>query len=1169
MRGAICLKIGPLALEIVIALLALHLCVAGPPAFAQSAGTGAIAGTVTDPSGSVVPDAQITVTNEATGIKLTVRSQGSGGYTAPLLLPGAYKVEAFKTGFVVWVATGVTVNVTETAGLNIRLTVGSTAQTVTVQAEPNVLQTESGSLGRVTSGGMVQALPLVTRNYTQIIALNPAVSSEVTNAGAVGRGGSQLSLSVAGSSDLDNNFQMNGANVNDVQEQNNGVTFSGGVPIPNPDTIQEFKVQTAAYDAAYGRSGGANVNVVTKGGTNDFHGTLFEYLRNTALDANDFFRNQLGQPKGQLKQNQFGFTFGGPIKKNKLTFFTSYQGTRQINGVANSCSTNFREPALTDSNRTAAGLGALLGGQVGFNGSGGGKNVVAADGSDISPQAIAFLNLKLPSGQFLVPSAQVVVPGAARPIAGEVSISDPCTFNEDQYMANVDWNQSDKSRWQERFFFVNSHELSTINNTFVGSAPSIPGFATSNPNHFRNFSLANEHVFTPQLLNQFVIGYNRILSGNVQATPFTWGQIGVTAPEGPYVYDNTLPTLSITGNFGAGGEGETVTFVQNQYSLQDNLSWVKGRHTLRIGGGAERDDILMERFHITGGLVFPTFADFLLGESGAQNGTGISNVTNSRDAPGDKDRSLRIYNAGLYLQDDFKVTERLMVNAGLRFERLGDAAEEDGHSNNFDFSLANPNPPASGTLQGFVVAGNFPGGAAALPAGVAIVSGSKIAYAGSGQNSFDPRLGFSWMIPGSNRFVLRGGYGMFHQAVSGGPTTGLVSLPPWAVVRQSINSPALTFANPFPAGLPTFPSFASGIYSPTTSLSGYSLAADLRPPTIQHYSLSLQSQLARDMVFEVGYLGSRGTHLLITTTPNQALLASSSNPVRGLTTNTIANIRQRLPVEGFGPSSFTEVESTGQSWYNALEASLSKRYSHGLQFLASFTWARDLVTAINGVSGGAYGGALVGNQLDVSHDYGPDSFIRPLRFVLSGTYRIPAPGGQSLWMKSALGGWQLAGVLTLQNGQRLSVTNTPSTNVLGITSDFAELSPNCTLGMIEQSGAVASKLTDYINKSCFGNVNAPLPIVGADGKATGFGNTGPGILYGPGQANLDMSLGKMFPVRWPNDTANVEFRAEAFNAFNTPQFANPVTAVNSATFGQILNTATAPRIIQLALKLNF
>ena len=359
------------------------LCMIWPsiPATAQTAGTGALAGAVTDQSGAAVAEAKITATNEGTGESRQVVSQASGNFVVPLLRPGVYRVEFSKPGFKAAVKPGLVINITETARLDIELEV------VTVNTEAQLLQTESSALGRVTDRTLVSNLPLVTRNYTQIVALSPGIAGNVTNASDLGRGNggtSQGSFRAHGAGGADNNFQMNGVQVNDLQASS---TTSGGVAIPNPDAIQEFKVQTGLYDATYGRNAGANVNVVTRSGGNQLHGGIFEYFRNNALNANEFFRNRAGQARGVLKQNQFGFTLGGPLQKDKLLFFVSYQGTRQVNGIGSGGTTSFFSPAFTG-DRSRAALGAMFGGQAGANGG----TAVAADGSNISPQALALLN---------------------------------------------------------------------------------------------------------------------------------------------------------------------------------------------------------------------------------------------------------------------------------------------------------------------------------------------------------------------------------------------------------------------------------------------------------------------------------------------------------------------------------------------------------------------------------------------------------------------------------------------------------------------------------------------------------------------------------------------------------------------------------------------------------
>ena len=271
-----------------------------------------------------------------------------------------------------------------------------------------------------------------------------------------------------------------------------------------------------------------------------------------------------------------------------------------------------------------------------------------------------------------------------------------------------------------------------------------------------------------------------------------------------------------------------------------------------------------------------------------------------------------------------------------------------------------------------------------------------------------------------------------------------------------------------------------------------------------------------------------------------------------------------MPFQGFSAPSFTVLENAGASWYNALNASLERRFSHGLQFLASYTYAR-LLSTDSFASSGANGGNATGDQNNPRQRYGPDSFVRDQRFVLSGVYNLPGPANRGAFLHQIFGGWQLASVVTIQSGNRLTITATNAANVFGITSDRAQIAPNCTYSQLVNSGPLKSHLTSYFNKSCF----TTAPIVGDDKKATTFGNSGIGIVRGPGQANFDISIGKQFPIRWPAERGRLEFRSEFFNAFNHPQFSNPSTSSTSATFGQITGTSVSPRVIQFGLKFGF
>ena len=417
-----------------------------PTGRAQTSMTGLLRGVVTDPSSRVVSSAEVRVTNERTNEVRTVKTGADGVYTVPLLPPGTYRVDIDAKGFGRTIVSSVVIAVTETNVENVTVKVSSALTAVEVKGTPPVVETSTNALGDVVTTEQVEALPLVNRNFTQIMTLSAGVIASVTDAAELGRGsGGQIPTTegqgqnVNGARASDINFRMDGVDVNDYDA-------SGfGVPIPNPDTIQEFKVQTGMYDAEYGRDAGANVTLVTKTGSNAFHGNVFEFWRNDVLNANDFFLKQNGVPRPELKQNQFGGTIGGPVIKDKLLFFGSYQGTRQINGVSGR--QTFFSP-LTTNDRSAASIGALFAGQQGLQyifGPPGFGPAIAADGSNINPVALNLLQLKLPNGQYLFPTAN--------PANDLVSLSVPASFNENQYMGNFDFLQSPKNTIQGRLFY--------------------------------------------------------------------------------------------------------------------------------------------------------------------------------------------------------------------------------------------------------------------------------------------------------------------------------------------------------------------------------------------------------------------------------------------------------------------------------------------------------------------------------------------------------------------------------------------------------------------------------------------------------------------------------------------------------------------------------------------
>jgi Carboxypeptidase regulatory-like domain/TonB dependent receptor len=1111
-----------------------------PVVLAQTADTGALAGTITDPSGGAVPDAAIKVVNVATGDTHDFASQSNGGYLAPLLLPGTYRMEVSKTGFKTAVLNGIAVSVTETGTTNVRLQVGEMSQSVTVNAQADILQTTSPALGHVTDERTIENLPLVTRNYTQILGLSPGVSADVNDAAALGSG--TALFSAHGEVQTDNNFQMNGLGANDL--------FSGAlqVPIPNPDSIQEFKVQTGQYDAAFGRNAGANVNVVTKGGGNQFHGTAFEFFRNEDLNANNYFLNQAGLPRGVLKQNQFGGTIGGPVLKDKLFFFGSYQGTRQRNGLDPTClGAFFTPPQITSSasSRTATALGAAFAGQPGMLGP-----EVLPDGSNISSQAIALLNTTVGGGGFLIPAPQNA--------DGSSSISTACPYSENQFMTNGDYIQSDKSKWSARFFWANSDTANNFTTNAGTGGGNVPGFPTAIANQYRFASLSNSYVISPNLVNQVVVGYGRtVLSEGAQQPivtapggttgPLTLGALGISAPPN----DDIHPSIAVLGGFAIGGNGQGFNIYQNNYSFQDSLSYVYGRQTFHFGGGLSKQQVNFTNFTFPGLIVFANMPDFLTG-----------NPVLVADLQGLVNRAWRATNGNLYAQDDIQVTSRLTINLGVRYDREGDIGDALGRSSNINPNLLNPNPPGGGSLQGVVVASNYKG---PVPFGVTYAANSA-AINGDGQNRVGPRIGYAYKLPWTDRFVLRGGYGMYFARSTGQLFLQLIAVPPFSDFRVEEPPPAgTTFASPF-LPVPTFPNFSPLAYSPTTSLAPQIFSPSYQPSVIQEYSTSLQTELARNLVLEIGYDGVRGTKLAEERAFNQALDATVT-PIRGQTTNTLANLPERIPFQGFSTDA-TELQTEGALWYNALEVSLNKRFSHGLQFLVAYTWARSLTDASGYSSATAQGANLVGNQNDPASRYGPDTFVRPQRLVISYVYDFPKPANEFSLRGRALSGWGVSGVTTIQSGEPLILTIADVNNAFGITGeglnpDPAQIAAGCSNSQLVTPGSVQSKLTGYFNTACF----TTPPIISADG-ATAFGNAKPGIASGPDQVNFDFAIIKRTPLG-SSEARNLEFRSEFFNLFNHPQFGNPQTLSGMSTFGVINTTVVSPRVIQFALKLNF
>ena len=1160
---------------------------------AQTGATGAITGAVADPTGAMVVGAQVKVTNVATGDTRTAQTNDHGLYVVSLLPPGQYKLEVTKQGFKVALSPSVTVIVAETTALNIRMETGAVTETVTVASSNEQLQTESSELGRVTDTAMLENLPLVTRNFTQIIGLNPGVAQAANNAGAVGRGSGSSdaepgggSLMSQGAASTDNHFEMNGITINDIQGSD---IYSAGIPAPNPDTIQEFKVQTALYDATSGRNAGADVDVITKSGTNDYHATMFEYFRNEDLNGNDWFAKESGHPRPILRQNQYGFTAGGPLSRNnkKILLFGSWQGTKQLNSQDPECHKLTEVPPLTN-DRTYTGLGKTFGGDEGYLYADlypyqvyygiTDTQIINSDGSNISPQAYNLLNTKLSNGQYLIPTPTTIdtslVGGQYNDIAGSVFLDPPGFFNENQWMVNADYLQSDRNKISARYFGANSNQMWSM-------LYSTSGFPLYQPERFDIGSVADTFILSPNMVNQFVVGLHRSVSNQTYGNGFTFDSLGMSGgtntagaivPGGLPAEDNDYPNIWV---FDAGFETGTTSalyFLQDEYTANDMLSWTKGRHQFTFGGGYTfgRDD--MAKFAFEAYMLPLTWADLLMGQSNVE-GIGWSNIYEDFEGIGNLTRDWRYRQGNAFIQDDLKITQRLTLNLGFRYDFIGNMAAAASGGNgggNVDVAALDPQPSAAGSLNGLMVTPNYSLGA--LPAGV-IRAGNNSALNDQGENTINPRVGFAWMLPGSDRFVLRGGIGMYHSTTKGQMNLQLCNEQPtgaWVVLIGADNG-ASSNAAPFPIA-PAFPTWVP--YSASTEDTMDSLNLTWRPPTTYHYSLGLESKIPGGAVLDVAYAGARDLHLVFDPSINTAPLASPESPINyygtSITTNTAENVNFRKPYQGWGTSTSYNDTTSLEAWYSSLQASLSQKFRHSLQYQASFTWAR-LLSPVPGFTLGTNGIGPIGDQNATrAHEsgYGPDTYIRPLRFVFSGIYNLPSPAQSHRLLADTLGGWSLATSTLIQDGQQASITYNNTASAYGEPPDRASYAPGCNKNHVSTAGSISHRVNNYINEDCF---TAPAYIVDSGGTedARGYGDTPSGILREPDQSTVDISLGKSLQVHWPKEGANVQLRLDFFNALNHPNFAVPDSEYGDAKFGRITDTSTNPRVIQFSLKYAF
>lgn len=1232
-------------------ILAVALTVLGPSwsLLAQTAATGALTGTVTDSTGAVVVNATITATSIDTSQVRTATTGGDGSYKIPLLPPGMYRVKFEAPGFKTADILSATISVTETDVLNQSLEVGAQAQQVTVEAEVEAVQTATSTVGTVITS--VAELPLATRNYTDLLALSAGANATIVNAAsALGKGNE--ATSVNGASNTDNNYQMDGAPISNfatagtIAETGAFAAFG----IPNPDAIEEFKIQTSTYDASYGRNSGGNVNVVTKSGTNEFHGTAFEFFRNTDLNANDFFYKSAelasGKPNVQpvVNQNQFGGVFGGPVKKDKLFFFVSYQETRQKNGLATQGSSPFTLPYITPASiapdrNSAAFLNDMLAHYCGASGNLGGIQIKAPSGgcnstspfsgaysagvatASISPQSLAILQLKLPSGQYYIPSP---ITGSSQVICNPTPTSSstgpqysctssiPAVYAEHQGLGNWDYVINKDNTLSGRYFVAN--EPTTVPFPISGSLPG-EGAQSLFVNHDAVLKLTS--ILTSNVVNEARVSYQRNIAHESTTGTMTSTGVGITPISSAF---DLLPQMTV-GSFSIGTPTKYgVLNLADQFEYADQVSWTKGKHSLRFGAETERYLQVYDFPNLSiGDLTYSTFQDFLISLPGCTPGDALCSTThptttvdlngNAVQNNGTANSNFSVagfntrylatpsgYLAGLYgdykltdydafVQDDFKVSSGLTLNIGLRWEYDGLTTEDAGKNTSVYPSrvLSVPYPlvttactaavfqstgcPGS-SFAGYVVPANYrTPPLPPLPAGVFQSSHNILPENNPAKDQFAPRFGLAWQpLSKNDKWVVRAGAGYFYSRVPGDQFADVaIGNIPYSYSFPSVYNDDL--ANPYG---PTTPGWqprwvtASGVNS---NISQSSIAQNFATPLVYEWNLNTQYELAPSWVLELGYVGSRGIHQWHSEDVNPALLVGPGNPAptSGTTALLTSNTALRVPYAGFA-TTWTLQSTAFDFKYNSAQATLRKQMSHGFNFQAAYTWSRAFLSQQVGNPN-----ASLAENVPVITEYSLNPNYHPQRFSLNYNWNLPFgnPGG---FEGKLVTGWTVSGVTIIQDGTPLTITDSRLGTIFGpaVTSN-AQFTSGFGNANVASAGSLYDRVTsgNYFNSAAFTN----LPVGGPGGiygNGRGYGNSGLGIILGPPQNNFDITVAKVTNVGGIREGATLEFRTDFLNAFNHTQFSNPAsTVVTNGSFGKILSASVNPRLVQFALKYQF
>lgn len=1116
-------------------------------AYAQVAGA-TLTGTVKDSSGAVIPNAQVAITDVATGVTRSLSPGGAGLYTAPNLLPGTYEIRVTATGFSTQVQKGITLTVGAQQVLDFTMQVGQVSQTLEVTTEAPTVELTSSTLSATVNSTTVRELPLNGRSWTDLAILQPGVVSAQTHAAVdVNRGyGSQLSIS--GARPQQNNYRLDGISINDYSNGGPGSVLGQNLGV---EAIQEFSVLTSNYSAEYGKTSGGVVNAISRSGTNTFHGSAYEFLRNSALDADNFFDNANGVPKPPFRRNQFGVSAGGPIRKDHTFVFGDYEGIRQSLGTTQ----------ISGVPSAQARLGILAGGTP--------LDPTAPCAPEASGAIAHNLTATLPTTDPNYGKATICVDdkvakylpffnlpnGAVNGNFGDYVFASQQAVSENYFTTRVDQKISEK----DSLFGTYVYDYSPL------TQPDILNNVLQQSIAKRQIAAFEEnHTFSPTFLNSFRLGYNRdhanakapVKAINPVAADTSLGWAPGYAP--PRVVTSGLNTIPGLGP-------PTFSYAWNAYQVYDDAFLTKGLHSVKFGVGVERDHLneTTATADYLGTFRFGSLTKFLTNNPKSVTGSVPGLVT---------PRYMRISIVGAYIQDDWRFRPNLTLNLGLRWEMSTVPTETKGKLTNLP------------TLD-----------AADPHLGDPYFSNPTL-------HNFEPRVGFAWNPFGNGRTAVRGGFGMFDVLPMLYTTVTLNGRgAPFYELASSTKLPQGSFPD---GALPSI--LAQGVNSGLE----YSIV-EHHPHRnyVMQWNLNVQHQLASNLTAMIGYVGSHGVH--------QAFRADDANIV--LPTKTSAGYLWPVvvvpnpddptlpPSPGTGDLINTNsnvggiryLSWPGSSSYNALQVGVMKKMSHGFQIQGSYTWGKSTDNNSGVIAGDTFGngiGSLSWFDLKLTHALSDYNIGRVL--VINGSWQLPTSKSASPFVGFVANGWELGGILKLNDGPPFTATyGTAGGDPLGLSSTDPWAFPDRLTGSGCASLVNPGNPNNYIKTQCFAVPTAPAsfftgptpmcssdPIFGenAIGDASLLqclnlrGNAGRNIIPGPGLVNLDFSLFKNNPVRRISETFNIQFRAEIFNILNHANFALPVepdntdifdeTGAPNGTAGQLASTTTPSRQIQFALK---